>query len=45
MFINFTNGKMLRRVFVTEFISMIGLRNVWKYVFFQTVADTNYKKI
>ena len=45
MFINFTNGKMLRRVFVTELISMIGLRNVWKYFFFQTATDTNYKKI
>ena len=38
MFINFTNGKMLRRVFVTEFISMIGLRNVWKYGFFSNTS-------
>ena len=45
MFINFTNGKMLRRVFVTEFISMIGLTNVWKYGFFETVGYANYKKI
>ena len=45
MFINFTNGKILRRDFVTEFISMIELTNIWKCGFFQTVGDANYKKI
>ena len=31
MFINFTNEKMLKRDFVMEFISIIGLTNAWKY--------------
>ena len=45
MLINFTNRKMLRRDFMLEFISMIGLTNVWKYGFFQTVGYANQKEI
>ena len=45
MFINFTNEIMLIRDFVTEFISMIGLKMLENIEFSQTIGDANYKKM